>query len=492
MKASSARDIVFAHALETAAPHEALPTPERCAAITQECLHAQGNAKGSGRAAFERFLHERAKRVIAAAQLPADIRAVALQGAGVSRWMVVAVLLGAFALGFAGHAITDPHRVDLLSPSLIGIVLWNVLVYVLLVVNWGRSLIQRKKMVVMPLEPVQGQTGQVTAVPSGWLQKLQARKWSVSRGTGLRKMVLNFERNWWQINQRPRHAQWALTIHLGAAMLALGALSSLWLTGLTNAYQVGWESTFLSPSAVQTCLNILFAPLQHLLGTEPWTLAEVTALQGWAPSGVPAVPAGFMQFLEYPTVGQLWVQLYSLLLGLMVIAPRLVLALWQGIKVWWLNQHLALPLQQPYFQKLQRDWAGRATALQVQPYSLDITPEREAALRSHVAQNYGAGAQLTVLPTLAYGSSLPDASNGNAQQVLLLNLAATPEVEIHGALLAQVLNLWGPQADVWLWAADFRARNTGAPARVQEREQLWKEFVRSAGLNATLMPAAGV
>ena len=92
MKASSARDIVFAHALETAAPHEALPTPERCAAITQECLHAQGNAKGSGRAAFERFLHERAKRVIAAAQLPADIRALALQGAGVSRWMVLAGL----------------------------------------------------------------------------------------------------------------------------------------------------------------------------------------------------------------------------------------------------------------------------------------------------------------------------------------------------------------------------------------------------------------
>ena len=64
----------------------------------------------------------------------------------------------------------------------------------------------------------------------------------------------------------------------------------------------------------------------------------------------------------------------------------------------------------PYFQKLQRDWAGRATALLVQPYSLDITPEREAALRSHVAQSYGAGAQLELLPVLAYGSPLPDAS----------------------------------------------------------------------------------
>ena len=28
--------------------------------------------------------------------------------------------------------------------------------------------------------------------------------------------------------------------------------------------------------------------------------------------------------------------------------------------------------------------------------------------------------------------------------------------------------------------------------RVQEREQLWREFVRGAGLNATLVPGAGV
>ena len=262
-------------------------------------------------------------------------------------------------------------------------------------------------------------------------------------------------------------------------MLALGALASLWITGLTKAYQVGWESTFLSPSAVQTCLNLLFAPVQHLLGLAPWGLAQIQALQGWS--------AG-----DAADAGPRWVQLYSWLLGLMVVAPRLLLALWQGARVWWLSEHLALPLQQPYFQKLQRDWAGRATALLVQPYSLDITPEREAALRNHVAQSYGAGAQLELLPVLAYGSPLPDASAVDAQQVLLLNLAATPEAEIHGVLLAQALNRWGAQTDVWLWAADFRARNSGAPARVQEREQLWREFVRGAGLNATLVPGAGV
>lgn len=109
-----------------------------------------------------------------------------------------------------------------------------------------------------------------------------------------------------------------------------------------------------------------------------------------------------------------------------------------------------------------------------------------------MATHYGAGAQLEWLPVLAYGAPLPEANQSGAQQVLLLNLAATPEAEIHGALLAQVFERWGAQTDVWLWAEDFRARNTGAPSRVQEREHLWREFVRSAGLNASLVPDAGV
>ena len=500
MKALSARSIVLAHAIETSASHEALPTPARCQAITQESLHALGKSgagKGgaSGKAGFEAFLQDRARRIIAAAQLPPDVRALTQKAEGVSRWAVMGVLLGAFALGFAGHAITDPHRVDLLSPSLIGIVAWNVLVYLILIVAGLRGLLKRKSVALQPLGPTQvsaGNAAEATIAPNGWLQKLAARKTQLMAGTGLRKMVLNFERNWWQLSQRPRRTQWVMVMHLGAALLALGAVASLWFTGLTKAYQVGWESTFLSPTAVQYCLNLLFAPVHYFLNLAPWSLDEIRGLQGWAPGGTPEVPAGLMQLIEQPTLGERWVQLYTLLIVLTVLVPRLLLALWQAVRAAWLNRHIRLPLQQPYFQNLQRDWAGRATELQLQPYSLDITPEREAALRSHVARSYGAGAQLNILPVLAYGSPLPPADQGYAQQVLMLNLAATPEAEIHGVLLAQVFERWGAQTDVWLWAADFRARSTGAPARVQEREQLWLDFVRNAGLNATLVPAAGV
>ena len=489
MKASSARDIVFAHAMETAAAHEALPTAERCSAITAQSLHALGADKGSSRAAYLRFLQDRARRIIEAAQLPPDIRALRQQQAGMSRWLLLAVLLGALALGFAGHAITDPHRVDLLSLSLIGIVLWNVLVFIALLFSGVRKMVKRRKAVVPPLAATHSAAAPAA---SGWLQKLQAGKSAMARGTGLRKMALNYEQNWWQINQQSRHAQWVMLMHFGAAMLALGALASLWLTGLTKAYQVGWESTFLSPTAVQSWLNLLFSPVHALVGLAPWTLEQIQALQGWAVDGAPELETSLSQMLKSPTAGQRWVQLYTLLLLIVVIAPRLVLALYQGLKLWWFNRHVQLPLQQPYFQQLQRDWAGRATVLQVQPYSLEVTPEREAALRRHVAAHYGAGAQLEWLPVLAYGAPLPEANQSGAQQVLLLNLAATPEAEIHGALLAQVFERWGAQTDVWLWAEDFRARNTGAPSRVQEREHLWREFVRSAGLNASLVPDAGV
>lgn len=478
MKASALRDIVFAHAIETAPPHEALPTAARCDAITQECLHALGKSGQNGksgapqRAAFTAFLQERALRVIAAAQLPAEIRALRAQAAGVSRWAVLGVLALAFAVGYAGHAITDPHRVDLLSPSLISVVLWNLLVYVLLVLNGLRGLLRRKPAVAVPLMPVQGVAAAPAASgPGGWLHKLQPKKMQLA-GTGLRKMALTFERNWWQLSQRPRRAQWLMCLHLGAAMLAAGALASLWVTGLTRAYLVGWESTFLSPAAVQSCLNLLFEPVHHLLGTAPWSLEEIRALQGWASAGGVA-QAPLME-------GERWVQRYTLLLALTVLAPRLLLALGQALRARWLAGHMALPLQQPYFQKLQRDWAGRATVLQVLPYSLEITPPRQAGLQRHVAQRYGAGAQLVLLPTLAYGGALPAsaATSEGAQQVLLLNMVATPEAEIHGQLLAQVQQRWGVHAEVWLWAADFVARNSGAPSRVREREHLWQEFVR--------------
>ena len=146
MKATALRDIVFAHAIETTAASEAVPSPQKRDAITQETLHALGGgADGKqDRASFEKFLQARAQRLIAVTQLPAEVRQVWLHATGKTRWLVIAVLLGALLIGFVGHSVLDPHRVDLLSPALIGIVLWNVFMYLLLLANWLRGLFKHK------------------------------------------------------------------------------------------------------------------------------------------------------------------------------------------------------------------------------------------------------------------------------------------------------------------------------------------------------------
>ena len=499
MNSSSARDILLAHAIETAAPNEALPDAARCDAITQDVLHALGQPAGKRAAAsreqFLAFVQQRAKRIIAASQLPPEIRAVRQHASGIARWVPWAIVLGALLAGFALHRITDPHRVDLLAPSLIGIVLWNLLVYVGMLAAWLHKLLtsRSRKTPEVSLESSHATSSAPAALVDtggGWRQKLRGRL-ALPGGGALRKMALTYERNWWRVSRAARRAQWLLWLHLGAAMMAAGALASLWITGLTNEYQVGWESTFLSPETVQRVLNLLFSPLQWLFQTPPWGIEEIRALQGWvsAKSLAPGVRADSV----LPTnMGELWVVSYSALLGVLVIAPRLALACWQGARVFWLNRHVHLPLTQPYFQKLQRDFGGLAIHLQVLPYSFDVTPERHAALERFVSREYGAGAHLKIEPTLAYGASVPAVRssgelNGTAP-VLLINLAATPETEIHGELLNAVHERWPADAAVWLWTSDFAERNSGAPRRIEERRALWSEFVGNAGLRVVWVP----
>lgn len=489
MKAQDVRDIVFAHAIETASPNEALPNAARRDSITQEALHAIGKAplQGSaGRQAFLQFLQARATRIIQASQLPADVRHLWQHAPGVARWAPVALLLAALALGYTSHQITDPHRVDLLSKSLIGIVLWNVAVYVWLAGSALRRLLRPRRQPEVILQPSSGPAGDAAPTASaGWLGRWQAKTRNRLRGNSLRPLALNFERNWWQISQDTRHAQWLLWLHLGAALMAVGALASLWLTGLTKEYQVGWESTFLSAAQVQSWLNHLFAPTQWLGLTQPWGLDEIQSLQGWAANAIPAASANGL------SVGARWVQAYTALLAIVVVAPRLLLALWQALRAQWLSHHMQLPLNQPYFEQLRRDFGGLATHLVVQPYSLEITPERRSALAHHASTQYGAGASIDTHPTLAYGAALPDlALQAPTIVVVLINLAATPEAEIHGELLAQLRSRYGTSAQVWLWTPDFTARNAGAPRRVEERTRLWQDFATQNGLSAQLVSAS--
>ncbi|HEX9720776.1 MAG TPA: hypothetical protein VGA59_13705, partial [Ramlibacter sp.] len=137
MNESSARRVILAQAIETADSQGKLLSEVERSQIDREARQAaQADGAGHAPGVAERFLDLRAQRVLQAmAQRNPAI--ASLQGVPAWRpWLLVVTPLATLVLGALTERIADPHRVDLLSLPLLAIVLWNLLVYVFLVVGW--------------------------------------------------------------------------------------------------------------------------------------------------------------------------------------------------------------------------------------------------------------------------------------------------------------------------------------------------------------------
>mgnify|MGYP002682407688 CR=1 FL=1 len=93
-------------------------------------------------------------------------------------------------------------------------------------------------------------------------------------------------------------------------MLAAGVLAGLYVRGLALEYRASWESTFLDASVVRSIAAIAYLPGASLTGVPVPTLAEVAAIR--APAGENAAR---------------WLHLMAATVAVVVVAPRLLLAL---------------------------------------------------------------------------------------------------------------------------------------------------------------------
>src|SRR3954466_5945353 len=129
---SDARRVVLAHAVETTDGQGVLlAAAERDRAdlrARQEALHREGAPLRSAE-----FLAMRARHVLGAVAVHHP-RLAALQEPPAWRpWVEWAAPLVALVMGVATDAIGNPHRVDLISLPLLGIVAWNVFMYALFI-----------------------------------------------------------------------------------------------------------------------------------------------------------------------------------------------------------------------------------------------------------------------------------------------------------------------------------------------------------------------
>lgn len=419
MNEADARRVLLLQAHESAAPGPLWTAADRDWA-TQAALQDVG-----GDAPSETFLAARA-RLAMQRLAPRGVREPRRFNAG---WLLAALTIGA-AFGAVTDAIGPGERiVNLLALPVWGVVAWNLVVYLWLALG---SLTRK---------PAQG-------VVRRWLQD------GLARGANAA---------WLQASAPLNAARAGLLLHAAAAAFALGLFAGMYVRALVFDYRAGWQSTFLDGAAVHAWLSTLLAPASALSGI---VLPDATALQAMRVTPGQAATASAAP----------WIHLYAVTLALLVIAPRGLLALWQGARATRLARRFPIDLAAPYFQRLLRHQRGASAAVEVRPHAQTPSAAAVLGLRTLLAGVFGDGIKLEVAPTCPHGAEdgVPAVGAGNAATIALLDLSATPEAESQGRFVRAL----GAAPLLLVNEAGFRARFGAASARHSERRAAWKLFAQ--------------
>jgi hypothetical protein len=323
MDEASARRVLLAQAIETADREGKLLTPHERGQVDRQARDEAIRQAPLDQAPDPRdFLDLRARTLLAVvgARHP-DLMALQ-QAPSWQRWMGVGLPLAALVLGVLTDVIGNPHRVDLVSLPLLGIVAWNLAVYLALLLG-----------LLMP-----GRAGRrpLLAGLGRWTDGERALH---RRGASLRTQVTAlFHMRWFGLTEEIHVERFKRVLHLSAAAWAVGVILSLLVRGLVVEYRVGWESTFLGPAQVHAILSVLRLPALLLFPFSDFTVQDVAAMRFSAGGGAVA--------------GAHWVFMYVALLLAVVVIPRLVLAAAAGWREHSLARAVALDVRDPYFERI--------------------------------------------------------------------------------------------------------------------------------------------
>ena len=245
----------------------------------------------------------------------------------------------------------------------------------------------------------------------------------------LQRAASAFQREWARMTMPLTRARLARTLHLGAALFALGLIGGIYLRALGVEYRAGWESTFLSPSAVRAVLAAVLGPASLATGVAIPPVDAIAAMRWTGPigGGVNAGP---------------WIHLYTATVVGFVVLPRLALAFWQAVKTVRLTRRFPAHGREDFYIRRQlRAASVRAGAARVTPYAYRPDAATQAHLTEALRGALGEGATVRVDEPVEYGAEDAwAASQAFDPQIdyhlLLFTASATPEAENHGALAA--------------------------------------------------------
>jgi hypothetical protein len=190
--------------------------------------------------------------------------------------------------------------------------------------------------------------------------------------------------------------------------------------------------------------------------------------------------------------------LYAATLLLLVILPRLLLAMLARWKESKLARHFPIDLSPSYFRKLTQ---GLGTAspvmLRIFPYSFTVDETRQRNLQTVAQFLLGEKASVMLRPSATYGDPPQDALGGTAPDssnvavnAILFNLSATPEQENHGEFIDHLARIAGGQLLVLIDESLYLERLGEQPdsqARIGQRTDLWRQFCTAHKVRAVII-----
>jgi hypothetical protein len=459
----AAREVMLVRAIESEDGEGAVLTREDRQYATAAALRDAPPGEDSASAA--KFLERRSALALERllSRFPALRRACSF-----SRWpswVNWAVPLGALVLGFVSHRL-DGERLNILAFPLLGMLVWNLAVYLWLTMSAlrpdreGHPLLKLVEQAGRPL------AGRLAAQPT------------------LERGVTRFARDWGRVAGRLTAFRASRTLNLGAALFAVGIIAGLLIRArYTAEYKAGWSGTWVgAEQEVAALLSIIFAPASWLSGIALPGPERLRELRGGSEN------AGD------------WLILWAITAGIFVIVPRLLLAGWNAVRAGVLAHRLRIPGGEDFYvRSLLRNALGRPGEARVVPYGFHPSTTARERLERLLAAALGERMRVRVERPVAYGDEdgwlqAETELLGHADQlVLLFSLASTPEAENHGAFAIGVRDrLRGGATGLTLLLDDssFRERLRGqasAQRRLDERIAAWRQVLLPTGIEPVIV-----
>lgn len=419
-------------------------------------------------------LAQRAKALLAKIEVRHPfVRQVVSVTSGTPSLAWFAMLAGLF-VGFSLSALDGTRRINVLAFPLLGLVLWNLVVYAALIAGWIKS-------------------PQSAAPLPRWLPSLAARAATsrvaalVSRSRAfnalLAEALARFLAEWQEAARPLILARASRILHLAAAAVGIGLIAGLYLRGIAFDYQAGWESTFLDPLRAHGVLTAIYGPASWATGIAIPDLTQLEAIR-WrdGKGGGSAVD---------------WIHLLAASAVLFVVLPRLALALGNTAFIARGSRNLAPPASLASYSRVAFSSVGGLVdrgIVMVVPFAYEPATNSLARLRALLGAEMGEHLAVDVRAPVPYGGEEAFLGDEAAQPgatadviVMLFNLAATPEDENHGMMMTRLRD-WvarnRPTAQLLAFMDEgpYAERMAGAPGRMEERRRAWQEFVAARGI----------